>query len=371
MSDLNKKEESVVRRAGDSGLGVPEFEPVASRPLSAAEIAAHQQAVDAALREKAEAMLAELELDEGWRLPAPIRRFCAYVLVLLAAVLGLFMVTQVVQFFAEINALPPWSQGLAIGGLVLFGGALAVVLFQLLWGVVRLQRSPRIHLKAMTALAERRQMQFLAAEKQADARRVLMRYLRDYPVEKRSRMKLLAMGLSEPDWESLLTARDQLLDADRTQSDADWLAAFGRSFQGALDKLARRRIKQYARRAGIGTAASPVAMVDQLVVLFSCTAMVKDLFVLYHLRPAFGQTAVILARSVVLTYLSGMIEETAETVADATADSLADFMGESASVLTGAVGRAVGAKTAEAALNGLLIWRLGKRAMGQLQPIRK
>lgn len=370
MNDFTEKQEPLERREGDSGLGVPDFAPEQSRPLSEAEQAEHRRAVDDELRAKAEAMLAELELDEGWRLPTPVRRFFSYALVLLAAVLGLFLVTQVVQFFAEVETLPQPAQWLAMGGLALFGGAMVVVLCRLGWGVIRLHRSPRIHLKSMAVLAERRKMQFYAAEKQAEARGMLERYLKTYPVDRRSRMKLLAMGLPEPDWEALLTARDQLLDASRPQTDADWLEEFGRRFQGALDGLARRRIKQYARRAGIGTAASPVAMVDQFIVLYSCTAMVRDLFEVYHLRPAFGQTAVILARSVVLTYLSGMIEEAAETAADATADSLGDFMGDGASVLTGTLGRAVGAKATEAALNGLLIWRLGKRVITQLQPTR-
>lgn len=370
MNDFETKQESTARREGDSGLGVPEFAPEASRPLSEAEQAEHRRAIDEELRAKAETMLTELEADEGWRLPAPIRRFCSSALIVLAAVLGLFLVTQVVQFFAEIEALPKPAQWLAMGGLALFGGILLLVLIRLLWGVIRLQCAPRIHLKSITALAERRKLQFVAAEKQAEARKQLSNYLRTYPVDRRARMKLTAMGLAEPDWKELIASRERLLDASHTLADADWLESFGRSFQRVLDELARRRVKQYAKRTGIGTAASPVAIVDQFVVLYSCTAMVRDLFVVYHLRPAFGQTALILARSVVLTYLSGMIEEAAETVVDATADSLGDFMGEGASVLTGTLGRAVGAKTAEAALNGLLIWRLGKRVISQLQPTR-
>ncbi|MFO7936846.1 MAG: hypothetical protein R6V06_04475 [Kiritimatiellia bacterium] len=37
---------------------------------------------------------------------------------------------------------------------------------------------------------------------------------------------------------------------------------------------------------------------------------------------------------------------------------------------TGTIGRAVGARTAEATLNGILIWRLGKAITAQLQPVR-
>ena len=372
--DLPPREASTqagsVRRAGDTGLGVPEFAPSESRTLSDEESAAHQEQMEAQLRESAEAMLSELGQDSGWKLPAPIRRFCSMVLVTISAVLGLFLVTETIQFAAVIETLPQWGQWLATGCLSVFGGVLIIVLLQLVWRAIRLQRSPRIHLEAMKALAERRHMQCVVAEKQAEARELLVDYLENYPLAGRSRRRMLAMGMSEEEWCSLQEGRTRLLDTSRPLTPTDWLDEFSTNFQGVLDKVARRRINQYAKRVGLGTAASPVAMVDRMIVLYGCVALAKELLTIYHLRPALGQTLVLLSRGIVQTYLSGLVEEAAEAAVDGAADSLAGVFGEGAGILTGTAGRVVGAKTAEAALNGYLLLRLGKRVMTQLQPVR-
>ncbi|MBN2686294.1 MAG: DUF697 domain-containing protein [Pontiellaceae bacterium] len=361
--------EPVIRRAGDSGLGIPEFEPEKSRPLSDDEKRNHRKKTEEQLRLKAESMLLELEQDDGWKLPATIRRFCSMALIVLAAVLGLFLVTETLQFTATVQSLPSWGRWLALSGLILFGGLLALVLLNILWSLARLHRSPRIHLRSMKALAERRQMQVIAAEKQSEARKLLEKYLREYPTARKDRKRMLALGMTDQEWNGLLTAKDRLLEASRPLTPGEWLDDFQREFQELLDDVARRRVKQYAFRIGAGTATSSIAIVDQMIVLYGCTAVVKDLFAVYHLRPAFGQTVVILARGVVQTYLSGMIEEAAENAVDFTADSLKDVLGEGTGFLTSTVGRAISAKAAEAALNGYLLQRLGKRAIAQLQPV--
>jgi uncharacterized membrane protein YcjF (UPF0283 family) len=362
--------ETIVRRDGDFGLGVPELAVPDYRPLSAKETEAHRHAVEEELRRKAEAMLADLEHSEGWRLPAPIRRACSVALLGAAALMGLFIISQSVQFVADIRAMPEWSQWLATGGLILFSGILAIIMASLLWSIVRLQRSPRIHLKSMKVLAERQQMQRFALEKEAGAKTMLEDYLRGYPATAKDRKRLLGIGMSEDEWAAMQSARNLLLDSSRPLGLSDWLDDFRNRFQAILDEVAKRRVNQYARRVGVGTAASPMAMVDQLIVLYGSTAMVKDLFRIYHLRPALGQTALILSRGIVHTYLSGMIEEATETVAETASDSLAGMAGEGAGVLAGTLGKAIGAKGAEATLNMLLIWRLGKSSMKLLQPVR-
>ncbi len=360
---------SCVRREGDFGLGVPEEAVGDRRPLSDRETQAHQAELEEQLRQKAKDMLAELERAQGWHLPAGVRRACSGVLITVAAVLGLFVVSQTVQFAADIRALPEWGQWLAAAGVILFGGVLAMVVGGLLWGVVRLRRSPRIHLKAMAILAERQRMQRFALESQEQARTMLEAYLHDYPVSQTGWKRLFAIGMTEDEWARLQFVRNRLLDASRLLETGEWLEDF-KDFQTVLDEVARRRINKYAKRVGFGTAASPLAMVDQMIVLYGSTAMVKDLFAIYRLRPAFGQTAVILSRSMVHTYLSGVLEEATETISQTLSDSMAAAVGEGVGVVTGTLGKEVCAKGAEATLNGVLIWRLGKSAMKLLQPVK-
>lgn len=365
-----KLTEPLPRRAGDSGLGVPEFEPERSRPLSAEEKRAHQAMLDEQLRQKAEVVLSDLERGSGWELPRPVRHFCSAVLVLMAALLGLFLVTQFVQFAAAIQSLPPWGRWLATGSLLLFGGLLVFWLLKIGWALLRLRRSPRLCVKALRVLGDRKRMQRVAAERQADARELLETYLQSYPLVGKDRRPMRALGLSERECDGLLAARDRLLDSSRPLAPGDWLDEFQQEFQGRLDEWARRRIRQYAFRVGAGTAASPVALIDQMIVLYACTALVKDLFTIYHLRPAWGQAVLILARSVVQTYLSGVVEEAAELAVDSGSDALANWLGEGADALPGVIGRAAGAKTAEGVLNGWLLVRLGRRCAKSLQPVR-
>jgi len=92
----------------------------------------------------------------------------------------------------------------------------------------------------------------------------------------------------------------------------EWLAAFRRRFQSMLDHVAENRAKGYAMKAGLGTALSPVAVIDKAVVLYACVALIKELAFLYGLRPALGQSVAILARSILQTHLGGLLQDIAE-----------------------------------------------------------
>ena len=141
-------------------------------------------------------------------------------------------------------------------------------------------------------------------------------------------------------------------------------------------------------RAAIdATAASRFAVLDQIIVLSACLALLKELLSLYGLRPSALQTGVLLARAVVTTYLSGVVHDVSEDVADAaagaagTADGLADdgVLKDLVGKLGASAGEAVGAgvlaplagRAAEAAVNGLLVSRLGTSAVRLVQPIRR
>ena len=353
-------------REGDSGVGIPAVQPARFRPITEEEKQMHQQEVDRSIQEKAEAMLAQIQADEGWEIPRALRRVGTFILLAVAAVLGLFFVTQVVQFFADIQALPPGARWVAQGGLILFGGILIFLFFSLLLGMIRLQRSPRIHLKALVVLAERQELQAVVRQKQNEARIALETYLRDFALNGKQNRRFIAMGMTEAEWDSLEKAKARLLDSEHVKTSAEWLEEFERTVQILLDGCAKRRVAKYALRVGAGTAASPMAMVDQLIVLYGSSAMMKDLFQLYHLRPAAGQTVVLLAKSLTHTYLSGMVENATENAADVLAENLP----EAGNALVGGGLRFAGAKAAEGVLNALLIRRLGRKAISLLQPVK-
>lgn len=354
------------RRRGDTGLGDPERPAEVVRRLSANETQQHEQELADELQERFEAKLAELaEADRGWPIPKSLRVAATWTLVLVAAMLGLVLVSQATQVAADIALLPLYARWLAIGGAVLFGGVLAFVFARICLLILQLNRSPRVNVRALSILHERKEMQHLAATHQAEAKKILSKYLETYPLDRSGARSLRAAGIIEEEIEALQRLRDRLLDPNRPLGAGEWLSEFTTGFQATLDTAATRRVSQYAKRVGAGTAMSPVAMVDQMIVLYGCSAMVKDLMRMYHLRPALGQTAVIISRGIIHAYLSGMVEDATE----AAADGVADWFGDSIGALGGTIGRAASAKAAEAGLNGLLLWRLGMKARRLMAPV--
>jgi len=338
--------------------------------LSDKAIEASQTKLDDQMRENAETILEEIETRNNWKLPQPLKRFLSLSMLLLSAFLGIFIINQVVIFSNEIRSMPaiwrwPTAIFFAIFTLIIIG-----VIILLCWKLIALQRNQQVNPEALRVLSERYHMQQVAAEKKQQALTFLNRYLKNYPVKNRDRRRLIKLGLKPEEWLKVTTAIDSLR-AQPEDADIDlWLSNFKADFQKTLDSFAKRRIRQYALKVGSGTALSPISIVDQMIVFYGCSGLIKELLLIYNLRPAWGQSWVILSRSIIHTYLSGVIEGATETAADAGADAISEFMGDSFHFLTGTIGRAVGARTAEATLNGLLIWRLGKAIMNQLQPIR-
>jgi len=338
--------------------------------LSDEETEDYRTKLDDQMRERAETILEEMETRNSWKLPRPVKRFLSLSMLLLSAFLGIFIINQVVIFSNEIRSMPALWCWPAVIFFAIFTLIIIGVIVLLCWKLISLQRNQQINPEALRVLSERYHLQQVAAEKKQQALIFLNRYLKNYPVDRKDRRRLIKLGLKPEEWLRVTTAIDSLR-AQTEAADIDlWLSDFKTNFQKTLDSFAKRRIRQYALKVGSGTALSPVSIVDQMIVFYGCAGLIKELLLIYNLCPAWGQSWIILSRSIIHTYLSGVIEGATETAADAGADAISEFMGDSFHFLTGTIGRAVGARTAEATLNGLLIWRLGKAIMNQLQPIR-
>ncbi len=371
MADTSGHNESHYR-PGDQGVGIPNFKPQQMRILSPEEQDEIHQQQEQQLREDFTRKLHELGNTSGkWNLPSGLRKTFTWVILALASVLALILISQTVSFANNIKALPRPFNIIAACLAGIFALILTLVILRLIWQTVRLQCSPSINIKAVSTLQQRQQFQKQLQEHSTQAQEQLRNYLREYPLDNEGRKRLISIGLSSQQAEDLLTARDFLLTKDRPCEAENWLADFDQRFQGILDQLAHSRVRQYALRAGAGTALSPIPAIDQMIVIYSSTAMIKDLLFIYQLRPAFGQTLVILAQALLNTYLSGMIEETTRSAAESIGESVSQWTGNLGGILGGSLIRSLGARTGEAALNALLISRLGNKAISQLQPCRK
>ncbi len=350
-------------RQGDHGLGTPRSRMDGARVLSEQEIEEARRVEDEALRRQFEK---ELQQPAAFALPSGIRRALTWSGLALAAVLGLFVVSQFTAAVTSIATLPvpfDWIVGLLA---VLFAGILSWMILRLAVALFRLQRSPSVNLRAIQALQERRHMQALVAEHAEQAIHELRNYLENYQLNDEARRRLKGLGLTDGEWDDLVFARRSLLANDESMPADAWLSAFRSQFQSVLDGAAERRVRHYAKHVGLGTALAPLAVLDNAVVLYACVALIKDLTFLYGLRPALGQTATILARSIIQTYLGGLSQQGAAAVSDNLQSTLqSEMSGFLASTLS-----VVATKVTEGAVNGVLLWRLGRRAITFLQPVQ-
>lgn len=368
LNDNNAQKTQNATRANDKGLGMPDFEPVNARTLSSAETARYQKELEEELKREFNQKLMDLDNDKGlFRLPKSLQKIALTVLLIITGVLGLFIVVEAVNFAGMVGRLATPFNYIATAFVCLFSLVLIWVILRLAGLFFKLKRTNSVNLKALEILAERQRWQALAEEHVKAAQERFTAYLKDYDLKTAKREnQFAALGFSRDDFAKLGRAKEQLLLTAAEMPARAWLNEFRTGFQDVLDAYALKRTRQYALRVAVGTAVSPIKFVDQIIVLYSGVAMVKDMCVIYNLRPGFGQTLVILARSIVNTYLSGVVSE---TVGDAT-DSASEWLGEVSGLLGGGLGRFVGARASEGALNGFLLWRLGKRMVAMLRLVK-
>lgn len=351
-------------RQGDSGLGLPDPMPTEGRRVNPEETEAWEHAQADHLRERVLRQLAAEEASSAFRIPASVLRFARSASLLGGALLGIILVAQVYQFYgAWVQMELPW-RWLSGGLFAILGGILTGYILRMFWFVARLRGNRQVSVKALKALQERRELQTMAAERASDAVRQLRHYLTDYPAQKPGQTVL--PGVSAAQEASLIRARASLLERSRGNAPSQWIGEFRTSFQEHIDQIADRRVNSYAKRAGLASAASPNALLDQAIVLYTCTAMLGDLMKLYQLRPGFGQSAVLLGQCIAQTYLAGLAGEGAEEGASSLGQALEDWIPAAGS----GIAKGVGARTAEGGLNWFLVRRLGRAAIRILQPVR-
>ncbi len=360
-------------RQNDTGLGQPEFEPSAEEKhnitnVSREDLDRLRQDQDDIQRQFEEKLL-ELE-KTGFRIPGAIYRTVLWTMIFIGGILGLFMVNQGVRFAGQVTSLPlPWNIVAALAFLF-FLGIIFVVIVRIAWKFMAFKKLTRVDIKALNFLAQRKKFQKLAARKKDEARKIMVDYLQDFNLDD---PKMAVPGLEKVELKKLGSFKQSLVDKKGFMDSAQWLKEFDESFVHVLDKAARKRIRSYTRTVALGTAASPIKFIDQMIVLYASLKLIGELLVIYNLRPAFGQSAAILSRAIIQAYLSGVIGEQSEAGAEAFSEYYESIFGEisfatGVSAVTDAT-RFILPKVSEGALNGFLIWRLGRQAQRMLRPL--
>lgn len=360
-------------REGDTGLGLPDFVPQEVRRLTVQETQQHEKRREEDWREQFERKLAELEAANAsnFQLPAGVRSFLSAAILLGVCFLSLLLISQMLSAAANLKALPETARWLVGSAVVVIGGVVSYYLGRMGVLFFRLKTQQQLNIRALNILAERRQMQAVAEEKSREARQIFTSYLRDYSTERMPLEKFAALGLDAECVGKLRAARERLLNVEYAETSKQWLDEYRESFQSVLDEAAKARVWTYALKAGVATSTSPYPLLDQAIVLYTCTAMIGDLMKLYNIRPALGQTGVILAQAITHAYLVGVFDDAAHTAANTMSETLKGMAHTGPEMVGLRAAKFVSTKLAEGTINGMLVRRLGRQTVRMLQPMRE
>ncbi len=363
-------EEEPSLRAGETDLGRPPQLSTHVAPLTDDDRRRVREADEQqALRDLAEAE--ELMASDpalrwfGW-FAHPL---AAALLLGSAGALGLFLYSQVLSILANLATQPEWMQYCGYVGLTLCGGAVLVAMTRLVVVYVRLRLNRQLRIAGLEELHQRTRLRWLAHAKATQARELLSRYLREFPLATdKQRRQLLGMGFSEGNLAELAKVSAELLDPAQFSSTPEWFERFRVGFQSQLDAAAETRVTHWSKRSGLTTAVSPNGFIDGAASLYFGFAMLTDLCRIYNLRAGRTGTAVLLGRVFFNSYLAGQLNEW-EKLTEEQLNQLMATGGPLYELTASRLFSKAGAKVTSGILNYYLLRRLGRFACRLLRPV--
>ena len=349
-------------------LGTPRQEARDAVPINEAESLLKQ--ARAHYEEELDPDLEQALRGQGWSLAGLARKTGLTSLVLGLSCLGLLMLAvQALSFVSYLNGLPRWAEisGYIVGGILVI--LVLVFLARFLGAYFRLERSPRVSLRALAELSARSDLRRQAAGLLNRAKERLIRFLEDYPVETEAdQAKLARLGFS-PEIIALLSEnRRQLLESAPDESCEGWLNQFEARFVVLLDRTARSRVTRYAWLVGLKTAAAPTGFVDTSIVLINAYRLMEDLCRIYRLRTGGVGTLSILLRIFVNAFAAARMEEWMDHATQHIMDT-ASQGGEGMAAFFKILGGGVLSRAAEGGANAFLLVRLGAAGIHYLRPL--
>ena len=289
----------------------------------------------------------------------------------LVGLLGLaFGVAQGVFLFNQIALMPEWLRLPAYGLLAALALVTAYFAGKLVWSYARLPASPRLHLDLYDDLKRREVARAdVEARKYAEARQILTRFLREYPLGPSAAQKLRRLGLAAGDVEALFSLQHVLADQEAAVDDLEWLLRFDREFLGPLDALADRLAARQARQVFLLTASLPRGSLDTLVVLAATYRLVGDLCTVYNVRAGKWETWMILVSVLMNLVAASQLDAVSDALGQHASGALDHATGVSSAMAAGVAGQVLG-KVADGGANWVLFRRLSLRVRQYLRPIR-
>ena len=349
-------------------LGSPRQEAQEAEPIDPA-----QSRLEQAFSQYEQELDPELEAalsTQGWSLAGLFRKTGLTSLVLgLTCLALLILAVQALSFASYLSRLPVWAEigGYASGGLLVI--LVLIFLLRFLGAYFRLERSPRISLRALRELSARSQLRRQAAGLLNQAKERLVRFLEEYPVESDAdKARLARLGFPPAVLELLAENRRQLLKSAPEESCEGWLNQFEARFVVLLDRAARRRVTRYSWLVGVKTAAAPTGFVDTSIVLINAYRLMDDLCQIYRLRAGGVGTLSILVRIFVNAFAAARMEEWMDSATQHIMDAGSQG-GEGMAAFFKVIGGGVLSRAAEGGANAFLLVRLGAAGIHYFRPL--
>lgn len=353
-------------------FGHREGECVPNTPDVAPSMVAEKTVAGPAARPEAEAAAAAAEGEgaaRGVAVPSWLRRGYFFLILTLVSLFGIFIFSQAIGALSQAAALPVWAQYLLLVPLGLFLLGLLAVCVGLAHSWVRLRTVRQIDIAAMDELRERAETRRAGLERFREARVSLEDYMRRFPLEGEAARVFSGMERGKRRSETLLEVREEL--CGRVTDSHSWLMEFRDRFQNVLDRTAAERINSWSLKAAGCVMASPLPLLDAALILGISLKMIKDIATIYNVRCGGMSSLVLLNRTILAAFIAGATEYSMQRVGDVLGDELSGAMGDTA---LGAFG--VGAvklaapRLGEGVVNALFMRRLGRTAIGLLQPLK-
>lgn len=351
--------EQATHREGECVPNVPDIAPAFISAEEEARLAAPEPADDAAAFAPPPAAAPR----------SPWMKWYIAATVLVVAVFGMLVISQAVSALALARTLPVWAQYLLLIPLGFCCLAVLVVGVSLLHSWFRLRAVRQVDMGALEELRNRAKSRQDGVEHFQEARNQLEGYLQRFPLTHVGQANLVAAGVHAEKVESLAKCRHRLVGL--SIDSRTWLDDFRGQFQSELDLAAKSRVNAWSLKAAGCVIASPLPLLDSVLVLGISLKMLKDLCTIYNVRATKTGCLVLLNRAVVAAFIAGVAEDATEVAGGMAAEELSQALGESTVNSLGArMAGVVAPKLGEGAINAFFIRRLGRAAIRMLQPLR-
>jgi uncharacterized membrane protein YcjF (UPF0283 family) len=271
----------------------------------------------------------------------------------LTAFFGFYIFCQAINTVALAQTMPNWAKYIFLPPLAICGLLIVIVFFRLIWSWYSLNKFVQVSFDELKTMSMRQETRKEATHYSKKARKILKGYLDTYPFH------LIEKGrfpINSDKLKDLTQSRDFLLNLNTSTN--NWIDKFNDSFLTQLDVIVSDKIKKQAVKAALAIIASPLRILDAIIVLCLSLELLKDMCKIYNLRLG-GLALPVLFVKVIRNAFIG-------EVASQLTDELPNIFG---TTIGSSFFKLAGAKITEGGINALFMFRLGRSAQKLLRPL--